>query len=437
VVSETAQTNVRIENTALSEIVAAVEKNFLQYRRTRFWRTNVQEAFLRHIEEIAVFGGQPLFASPKPVGQLAMPEFRQYEEVLKRILEGRRFTGGGPMVRELERRLAAFHEVRHCLAFANAGLALVMLMRVLARGRDGEVIMPAFSYRGLPHFARWAAQMPRFCDVERETHGLDVDSVASSINERVTCILAVSNVTGPCDVERLCALASASDVPIFFDSVYAFGSTYRGRRLGCFGRAEVFSMHATKLLNGFEGGYLTTDDDGLTQELRDLRDGSSVNVELSELHAAMALLCLDDVPAVIARNRERYLAYRTVCDGLQGLRLLPYRKDGEEAHNYEMAIVEVEPSWLLTRDETVRLLRAENAIIASYYSPPLHRSPHCPPEVVTPALPVSEDLSTRFLQLPVGELVSLEDIERLADYLQFINHRSEEIATRLRRATHA
>jgi dTDP-4-amino-4,6-dideoxygalactose transaminase len=289
--------------------------------------------------------------------------------------------------------------------------------------------------------------MPCFCDVDPTTHGLDPGSVARAINDRTTVILAVCNFNSAGHVEELCELAARHHLPIFFDSVDALGSTNRGRRLGNSGCAEVFSTHATKLLNGFEGGYITTDDAGLADTLRwqrdlappehapaFLRDGEPVlglAAHFNELAAAMAYVALREIDSVIARNRARYEAYQRMCDTLPGLDLVPYPDQRRERSNFRMAVAEVSAPWPLSRDQTVAVLNAERAAISAYYDPPLHRSVHCPTGLVVPPLPVSEDLAKRFFHLPVGDLVSLDDVARLGDLLEFVSAHGAAIAERM------
>ena len=357
-----------------------------------------------------------------------MPPVDTYLALLRRAFDARCFSGNGPLVLELERRLAEYHGVRHCVAVANAGLDLVMLMRMFAGGRAGEVVMPAFGYNGLPHFAQWAGQMPRFCDVDAQTHGLDPRAVAQALSSQTTSILAVCNFHDAGAVEELCAVARAAGVPILFDSVNALGGTHRGRMLGSFGRAEVFSLHATKLLNGFEGGYITTDDAALANELRAQRD----HARLNEVHAAMAIASLDDLDAVIQRNKARFDAYAEICTRLRGFELLRYRQEAGARHAFPLVVAAVSQEWPLTRDETVQVLRAEGAAIGAYYSPPLHRSAHAPPGLPVRTMPVSEALARRFVQLPAGELTSLDDIERIGGRLAFIQRHGAAIASRIR-----
>jgi len=396
------------------------------------------------IDDLALLGGRRLFAEPKPIGQLDAPAVEDYLATLKEAYDARHLANNGPIVVKLEQKLARLHGVRHCVALANAGLGLTMLMQLFAGGRQGEVILPAFSYRGLPHFCLWAGQTPRFCDVDARTHFLDAHSVESAISGKTTSILAVSNFNDAGDIESICEVGRRHGVPVFVDSVYAVGATRNGRMLGSFARAEVYSLHATKLLNGFEGGYVTTDDDDLDQLLRWQRNfalpglkpacaGTSpvlgLNAKLNEFHAALAMHSVDRLEGIVARNRARYDAYREGLAPVPGLGLLAYAA-GERA-NYQMAVLEVRPEWPLTRDQTVALLRAEGAAISAYYSPPLHRSEHSPAGVTTPPLPVAEALARNYVQLPVGELVTLQDVGSICDLLAFVDRHGVAIAGRL------
>lgn len=400
----------------------------------------------RSVDSLAIFGGAPLFAEPRPIGQLAAPDIDDYLALIKQAFDRRWLTNGGPIVERLEQRLADFHAARHCIAVANAGLGIIMLLRLLAGNRHGEVIMPAFSYRGLPHFARWANQTPRYCDVAVDSHALDPQAVDEAIGPQVTAILAVCNCHSPGDIDGLSRVAATRGIPILFDSVYAQGATYRGEILGGFGVAEVYSLHATKLINGFEGGYITTNDADLAAKLRWQRDfclpGTrppsmtesetilGLNAKLNELHAAMALLSLDRIDDTIARNRQRFEAYQQVCRQFPGFSLL-VPPEPDQQRNYGLIVAEIAPSWPLSRDQTIAVLNAEGAAIAPYYSPPLHQSDHVSRSLPSRHLLVTESLATRFLQLPGGELVSLEDVATFSNLLAFLAENGAAVAAAL------
>lgn len=393
------------------------------------------------VDDLAIFGGQPTFPTVRPIGQLALPDRQKFFGYAREIFQRRRLTNNGPVLQMLEARLAELHDVNHCVAFANATIALIVLIRHLAGSRRGEVIMPAFTYPGLPHIAQWAGQLPRFCDIDRATHALSPAATAEALNEQTTVILGVHQVNSPCFIDEFTEISARSGVPLIFDSVHGVMCTHQGKPLGGFGAAEVFSLHATKLINGFEGGYITTNDSNLAEALCRLRNfgftgedtvvDMGLNGKLNELHAAAALSCLDSLDSVADRNRERYEAYQAAFSGLPGLDWVRYDDTGQRPWNYEFSLLDVGKEWSLTRDDTVQLLRMENALARPYYSPPLHLSAHCPAGIEVPNLPVTEELAGRFIQMPVGELVSLEDIKELSDLFAFFRDNGPEITERL------
>jgi dTDP-4-amino-4,6-dideoxy-D-glucose transaminase len=393
----------------------------------------------KHVADLALFGGTPLFDTGRPVGQLMLPDEKEFFRRARSMYTCKRFTNNGPLVRELEKKLARMHQVENGVAFANACLGLVLLMDILADGCNGEVIMPAFTYTGLPHLAQWAGQMPCFCDIEYDTHTLDPAEVEKNINANTTSILAVHQVNSPCRIDELETIASKYNVPLFYDSVHGVHCTYNGQPIGGFGRAEVFSLHATKLLNGFEGGYITTNDDQLADVLRKKRNFGIIgeadivtiglNAKLNELHAAAALACLEGQKEIVDRNRRRLSAYRMNFQNIPGVGWIPY-KDEKERMNYEFALLTTGPDFPFDRDFIVKLFRAENAMAQPYYSPPLHLSSHCPASIRPPSLPVTEKLAREIIQMPVGELVSLEDIVIMADFFRFIYDQADAIRKR-------
>ena len=394
------------------------------------------------IEDLGFFGGTPMFDPVRPIGQLHHPDVGVFMDRLRTVFDNRRLTNNGKLVNELEERLAAAHGANHCIAVGNACLGIVILLHLMADGKHGEVIMPAFTYPGLPHLAQWAGQMPRFVDIDPLTHTLSAAAVRDNIGTRITCILGVHNVNSPCDIDALQEISDHSGIPLVYDSVHGLGCTYRGQQLGTFGRAEVFSLHATKIVNGFEGGYITTNDAALAASLRAARNFGfqgpnadivvlGMNAKLNEIHSALALCSLDELSDVIEGNRKRYEAYVQHCAGISGLTFVPY--NNSEANNYEFAIMELGPDWPLSRDLTVELLRAEGGLANPYYSPPLHQSAHCPDNVDCPDLPITEQMSKCYIQMPVGNSVSLADVKEIADWLQFIEQNAKQIATQIER----
>ena len=370
---------------------------------------------------LVALGGAPLFVDRvRPIGQLSAPPMDAFLGQMRRQYDPSYLPGAA--VSELEAALANLHEVSFCIACSNACVGLIALTELLANRASGEVILPAFTYVGLPHLVQWSGHQPRFCDVGEDSHALDADAVRAAINDETALILGVHQVNAPCSIDALQALSEETGVPLIFDAVHGLYNTHRGRPIGNFGRAEVFSLHATKMLNGFEGGYITTNDAALAAALRQLLNhgrrpdgrvgGLGLNGQLSDVHAAFALAGIDGVAAASQRNFDRYRRYQAGVSKIAGLSVFPYPENGER-FNYEFTLVEVHPAFGINRDRTVELLLQEGTRARAYYGPPVHLTSHRPPEQAAPHLPVTEALAERFIQMPVGEHVSLDDIDRI------------------------
>jgi len=383
----------------------------------------------------AHFGAEPLFTDRvRPIGQLSAPPLARFFEIVRRRWDGIPCETG--IIEELEESLAQLHGVSHAITCSNACIGLMAVIELCARRPAGEIILPAFTYVGLPHLVQWSGHRPRFCDVSESTHALDPQAVRAALSDETAMVLGVHQVNAPCAVDELAALSEEFGVPVVFDGVHGLYCTHRGVPIGGFGVAEVFSLHATKMLNGFEGGYITTHDEALARALRELlrhgstADGLGMNGRLSEVHAAFALAGLEGLPAACERNLARLERYRDRLSDVPGLKVFAYPEDAER-YNYEFTLVEVLPDYGLSRDDVVRLLLAEGTRARAYYSPPVHQTEHRPPEQSEPPLRVTEALAERFIQMPVGEHVSLDDIDAICERLRLWHQNHHDLASAL------
>jgi dTDP-4-amino-4,6-dideoxygalactose transaminase len=376
---------------------------------------------------LAILGAAPAFPEPLHVGR---PNVGDEARLLARIrgaCEARWLTNDGPLVREFETRVAALAGVRHCIATSNGTAALELALRALRM--TGEVIVPSFTFVATPGAVQWIGGTPVFCDVDAATHCLDPRRVEALITPRTSGILGVHVWGNPCAVDELTDIARRHRLPLLFDAAHAFGSEWRGRPLGQFGDAEVYSFHATKFVQSAEGGAVVTNSDALAAELRLTRNfgfagldrvaALGMNAKMSEINAAMGLTSLDALDEFLAVNERNYAAYQRALTGLPGLTLLPYPPG--ERHNRQYIVVLVdEAACGLSRDLLVEALRAENVLARRYFFPGCHRfPPFAPPGGgIAADLPVTESLIRTVLQLPTGTGASTADIQRVGEILR-------------------
>ena len=396
------------------------------------------------VPDLAIFGGEPAFQETLHVGRPNVGDRHRFLERVNDILDTRWLTNHGPYVREFEQRLAEMLGVKHCIAMCNATVALEIATRAL--GLSGEVIIPAFTFVATAHALQWQQISPVFCDVELGSHNIDPHQVERLITPRTSGILGVHLWGQPCDVEALAEIAAHRNLALLFDAAHAFGCSHKGRKIGNFGKAEVFSFHATKFFNTFEGGAVTTNDDDLAAKIRLMHNFGfagldnvvyvGTNGKMSEVSAAMGLTGLESLESVIHHNYRNYQFYGQQLTGLPGLRMVTY--DEEEQGNYQYIVLEVdEHDAGISRDEMVQILHAENVRARRYFFPGCHRMepyrsyfPHA-----GLLLPETEKLVTRVLTLPNGTAVSEEEVKEICSLIRFACDHNLEIKSKLAECT--
>jgi dTDP-4-amino-4,6-dideoxyglucose len=392
------------------------------------------------LDDLAVFGGVPMFQLPLHVGQLKVPPLEKLEEAFRGIFERRYFSSNGPLARELDKRFAEYLGVRNAVCVTNGTMALMIALESLQL--TGEIIVPAFTFPATVQAPVWVGLKPVFCDVDPETHMITPETVAPVITDQTVAIMGVHLWGRACDVEGLQSLADQHGLKLIFDAAHAIDCTYQGQKIGGFGQAEAFSFHATKILNGSEGGCITTNDDDLADAMRTIRSfhksetfadvPSRMNGKMSEAQAALALLSLEDLPVNIAKNKKIHQAYENQLKNSPGIKLITY--DSNEQNNYQYVIIDVtEEEAGLPRDEIIEILRGENILARRYFHPGVHRmQPFADwyPNVAE-SIPATEKLCKRLFQLPNSDPLELSDVKRICELLHFIVSNANTLSERL------
>ena len=392
------------------------------------------------LRDLAVFGARPLFSRTVHVGQPELSGRGRFFAKVAEAFDRRWVTNDGPLVRELENRLSSFLAVKHCVAVSSGTMGLGILAR--AMDLSGEVIVPAFTFVATAHALSWQGIRPVFCDIDPRTHAIDAAKVESLVTPRTSAILGVHTWGEPCDIRQLAALCKRHGLQLAFDAAHAFNCTFAGRKIGGFGRAEVFSFHATKFFHTFEGGAVTTNDAALASRLRLLRNFGftgldkvvvlGTNGKMSEVHAAMGLAALDDIDGLMIANREKYLLYRRQLGSESGLRLFAYDASELRNHQYMVAEVETEAAGI-SRDELLRVLHAENVLARRYFYPGCHRmEPYRSQVEASGQLAETEALVARVVVLPTGGSVTLQEIEGICSIIRVALRGGNDFVQRLR-----
>ena len=284
------------------------------------------------IADLAYFGGEAAFKEKLHVGRPNIGNRKSLSVRINDMLDRRWLTNNGKYVQEFERKIAEFVGVKYCISVCNATIGLEIASRAL--GLVGEVIIPSFTFIATAHVLRWQGITPVFADVDPQTHNLDPLAVEKLITSRTTGILGVHVWGRPCNVDALTEIANRRHLKLMFDAAHAFGCSHNGRLIGNFGDAEVFSFHATKFLNSFEGGAMVTNNDELAQKIRgminfgfssfDQVDDLGTNGKMTEVCAAMGLTSLESIDEFIDINRQNYGLYRQELGDIPGISIIKF-----------------------------------------------------------------------------------------------------------------
>jgi dTDP-4-amino-4,6-dideoxygalactose transaminase len=353
------------------------------------------------------------------------PNLGDREVFLRRvneIFDRRWLSNDGPLLKEFEHRIADVAGVKHCVAMCNATVALEIAIRALEL--RGEVIIPAYTFVATAHALQWQEITPVFADMNPETHNIDPDQIERLITPRTTGIIGVHVWGRACDTDAIEAIARRRNLKVMYDAAHALGCTRQGLKVGSFGECEVFSFHATKFINCFEGGAVVTNNDELADKLRLMRNFgfagydrviyTGTNGKMTEVCAAMGLTSLEAMEKIVAVNRSNYEGYRQGLRGLPGVSLINY--DPAERNNFQYVVVEVDPTLApLDRDELVAVLHAENVLARKYFWPGCHKME--PYRSFQPnaslLLPQTERVAGRIMVLPTGQEISTEVVARI------------------------
>jgi len=372
---------------------------------------------------------QPIFSRPLHVGRPNIGNREQLLERLNQMLDHAWLTNRGPMVQEFEERIAGYLGVKHCIATCNGTVALELAIRAV--GMTGEVIIPSLTFIATAHALQWQEITPVFCDIDPRNCCINPDEVERYITPQTTGIIGVHLYGRSCDIDSLKSIADKYNLRLLFDAAHVFGCSYKGQLIGCFGDCEVFSFHATKVLNAFEGGAITTNDDTLAEKIRLMKNFGfagmdqviyiGTNGQMNEACAAMGLTNLENFENFLSVNHRNWNAYVNGLETVAGIKLLSYNES--ERNNYHYVIAEIDSEIFgMTRDELMAELYKHNILVRRYFHPGCHRMEPYRTLYPNAGLDLSETeaFCERVMAFPTGTQITPEEIHLICKFVHTI-----------------
>jgi dTDP-4-amino-4,6-dideoxygalactose transaminase len=371
----------------------------------------------------SAFKATPVFKKPRSTSNLVRPNKALFKEV---------FFESEDIINTFKNKFSELHGTKYCIPVVNGLWAIVIAINELKINGRSEVIMPSLTYRRMADIAAWLGLTPRFCDIDSKTFSVQKENIEKCINEQTAIIIAPHAIVNTCDVQGIEELCREKKIPLIFDSIESYYAEINNKKIGGFGDVECFSLHASKFINGFEGGYITTNNYRIAEKLAVYSNGGVIKsnkiaecglkLDLPEYHAALAISCLEGLDEQLKHNKEIYKTYKERLANISGLRLIEYSE--EEKRTYKNILIEIKQNFPIKRDVLIDLLHSNNILSRPYYYPPLHEMKR-DYLVAYDSLPNTTYWRDRLILMPSGYFVTKNDVIKITDLLNSILKKNE------------
>jgi len=273
----------------------------------------------------------------------------------------------GEKVRQFEAAMAKEIGKAHAVACHCGTSALHLTLKAMGVRPEDEVVFPSYVCSALLHAVRYVGATPVLADVDPHTCNIDPRDIKKRITKRTKAVIVPHLFGLPAELDPILALGA----PVIEDCAQAVGATRRDKKAGSMGHASIFSFYATKVLATGEGGMVLTDDPGLMDRIRDLREYDQkedlalrYNAKMTDMQAAMGLAQLARLEKMLKKRRDIAEAYYSALGTLPVQ--LPPREAG---HIYYRFVIQVQGDT----NDFIRKLKDRNVECSRPVFLPVHR----------------------------------------------------------------
>lgn len=335
----------------------------------------------------------------------------------------------GPFVAEFEQKFAERVGRKHAIAVSNGTCALDCAVAALDIGPGDEVILPTFTIISCITEIMRVGAIPVLVDVELDTWNMDVSQIEAKITSRTKAIMVVHIYGLPVDMDPVLKIADRHGLRVIEDAAESHGQNYKGVSCGSFGDISTFSFYPNKHVTTGEGGMVVTDDDGLAEICRELRnlcfkpeqrfvhDRLGWNMRLTNLQAAIGLAQLEQLDRFIAIKREMGQLYTELLCHCDNLQLPPPGTSYAENHYWVFGVL-LNPGAGLNAKQVMSRLQ-ESGVGTRPFFYPMHLQPVLRERglFANDRYPNAEHIAENGFYLPSGLALTREEIISSANAL--------------------
>lgn len=360
------------------------------------------------------------------VTQSSMPPYEEYIEAIKPLWESHWLTNMGTYHKRLEEALKEYLGVPELSLMVNGHMALELAIQSFDFPEGSEVITTPFTFISTTHAIVRNRLKPVFCDVKEEDGTIDETKIEDLITEHTVAIVPVHVYGNVCNVEEIQRIADKYNLKVIYDAAHAFGVMYKGKGIGNYGDASIFSFHATKVFNTIEGGAVTFSDHKMYEKLYNLKNfgirgeelvtSVGANAKMNEFCAIMGLCNLKHLDEALKNRQERYNYYRKGLEKVKGISF--FATNTEATNNFAYFPIIIEDDYGITRDEIYDKFHESNIYARKYFYPITADQACFRNKYKNNKLDVARYISQRVLILPFYEKMQIGTIDTIIQILR-------------------
>ena len=306
---------------------------------------------------------------------------KEIDNAISSVLDHGIFING-PEVKELEKNLAEYTNVKHAITVSNGTDAIKIALLSLDIGIDDEVITVAHTWISTAEAISIINAKPVFVDIDENTFNIDHKKIEEKINDKTKAILIVSLYGQIPDIDEINIIAEKHNLPVIEDGAQSFGGIYNGKKSCSMTTIGTTSFFPSKPLGCYgDGGACFTNDDNIAMKIRAIKSHGGVkrfehkyiglNARLDTIQAAILNVKLNYFDLTIKKRNTCAEYYTNNLKDLESLKhiKLPYINKNKMSVWAQYSIIANSEN---TRDNIVKFLKENNVNAAIFYPAPLH-----------------------------------------------------------------
>ncbi len=331
----------------------------------------------------------------------------------------------GKEVEAFEEEIASYIGVKHAITFNSATSALHGAYNVANLSNDDEILTTPISFVATSNMAIECGAKPIFCDVKLDGN-IDEKFIERAITKKTKAIVPVDFSGRSVEMDKILEVAKKHNLLVINDASHAFGSEYKGSKVGSHADMTIFSFHAIKPFTTGEGGCVVTNDDNYAKQLRLIRshgmtkkqhwnsdmDSMGYNYRMTDFAAALGRSQLKKIDTFIEKRNEiaRYYDERFKNHKLFTINTLPEHIKSTR-HLYPIML---NPELHCPKEDIFVALQEKGIGVQVHYKP-IYKNSFYEKLYGRQSLFVSEDFYRSELSIPCHQKMSLEDAEFVAN----------------------